>query len=302
MGLAELFDIYPAVFDGTYINQLDSVDPAPGVEDLIAQAGGTVYPSANAMAFADPRVKLSSRDVQSVLAGVGLLSGKAVSTLAKIQYQKRANGGIYNGNNVHVSLSSTVGFLYIEEFGAQQGAKEGADISLSYVALYDGTNAPLVVNINQALGGSPAVNAVHQLGPVVLEGAQLLGVQKWRFKTGIEFTVKGADGEQSARIGSITKQMAQIEIEGHNLTILNSTGFFKQKMTSGLTCYLQKVDPAQGAIAYGTGGHISLSATQGNYSVTGISGSKGDSAVSKITVNILNNAVSLNTNTTIVIP
>ena len=303
MGTPQLFEIYPAILDAVTLNQLDSVEPSPGVEELIAMAGGAIDPQVIAMAFAEPTLKISSRDLASVLAGVSPATGLAVSSQAKFQYERRLSGGIYQGDGNHVTLTSTLGQAWIEEFGCDQDAKEGADVSLSYAALYDGTNLPLVVNTGANLSGTPAANAVHALGPVVLEGAQLPGVTKVRVKTGNQYRVKRADGDLFARVGSIVKRGFTIEIECLNLTALATLGAFKYALSSGITCYFQKAVPGGGRVAYGTSQHISVNVTAGTYTIAGISGSKGEDALTRITVMAAGStSVAISTTAAIVIP
>lgn len=282
MSAPQLYGLYPSVIGAVTVNNIDSATPSPGVESIIRMVGGSVDPQLIAMAFADPQVKLASHDVQAILQGISAFNGLAFSAAA-VQYQARLQGGEFQGAGSHVKLTSTLGFAHVVDFGAVQDDKEGADININYWALFDGTNLPIVVNLAQSLTGSPAVTALHALGPVVLEGSQLVGVTKWRYTSGIEYRVKRGDGDLFARVGSIVARKPTIEIECLNLSVLGVLGAFQLAATSGVVCYLQKAVAGGGRVPYGTTGHIALTATAGKYKVTDIGVDKDGDAMSKIT-------------------
>lgn len=287
--MTDLHEIYPSkVVSGMttlYINGLDQVDPQPGIEVLEAMIGGSVDPQIIATAFAEPKVKITARDIGTILAGISITNGFSVTTSATFQFQKRLNGGVYTTGSNHISLTATGGLLYAEEFGAKQDDKEGADISLQFCPVFDGTNLPLVVNTAVALAGTPSVAALFALGPVIFEGAQIVGVQSVRVKTGIEVRFKRADGELFARNVSIVKRKPTIEIEllNHALAATLTLGG-TYPITDGITAYLQKAIPGGGRVDYATSEHISVTAAAGSYKLESMSGSKGEDAMLKLTV------------------
>lgn len=303
MGLPELHDVFPARFNSWSLNQVENQSYSPGVEAMMAQAGGTVDPALEAIAAVDPRWNFQSRDVQNVLQNVAAMTGLQITSGAKMQHQKRlqAGAGIFAGAGNHFVLSSTIGFLMIQEFGFEQNAKEGGDISLQFIALFDGTNAPVQVNVSQSLLGSPAVNAVHAMGPVLIEGTQVTGVQKWRFKTGLEAMIQAADGETASRIAAISKRAPSLEIDLINQSFLSSLsiGPFKRAISQPTTCYAQRVLAGGDRYAWNQSQHIAVAISEGTISCTDVSNSKGGNATTKITVMATNNNVSVTPATTI---
>lgn len=294
MGTPQLFDIFPAIFNGVggsfTLNHLENVDANPGLEQLLAMAGGSVDPQFLATATAEPTAKFTTRDLAQLLNGCPMMVGKRC-TAASLQFQRRVHGGTYDGTNVHVNLTATAGILYIEEFGAEQDSKQGADASVQFVATYDGANYPLVANVNQALTGSPAVNSVYALGPVFFEGAQLPGVTKVRVKTGIEIQQQRADGETVSRICVIQKRAPTIEIEALNLGILATTGTKQLPIDDGLTCFFQHCIFGGERYPANATEHISVAASQGVYKIENISGSAGSNATMRLTASITNNQI-----------
>ena len=301
----ELYEIFPAVFvnGGTTlaIQQLDSVEPDPQIQELIMRGGGSVDPLLIATAMSDPRIKMASRDIQTILAAVSISSGFYAATSGKIQYRQQANGSDYVSGSNHVTITSPLAYLYVEEFGAKQGDKEAGDISLTAVPLYNGTTIPLTVNVSQALTSSVAMNAVHHLGPVKIEGSWLGGVQSVRIKSGITVETKASDGLIFPTTCRIKERAPTIEIEAHNLSIMAAIGMNgTYPISSGFLSYLLKVVPGAGRYAADTSNHIATSVSSGVYKVTGITGSKAESAMGKITVMPTLNSMSINTATTVV--
>lgn len=289
--LPVLHDIWPPKFVSgattLYINGLDSLDPQPGIEALMAMAGGSVNPLLYATAFTEPKVKMTARDLQAILAGVSITNGWAIDTSATIPYEKRANGGDYAGAGTNFTLTGTQGLLYVEEFGAKQDDKEGADVVLTYCATWDGTNLPLVTNVSQNLTGTPGVAAIHALGPCNFQGiiGGLPGVTSVRVKTGIEVKFVRADGELHPRIVVIIKRVPTIEVELFNIPIANTLTLGSIiPLSSNFTCSFQKCVAGGARVPYATAEHVVVTVAAGAYKLESMSGNKTDNASLKLTV------------------
>ncbi len=302
--IPQLYGLYPAIIGGLVINNVDSVSPSPGVESIIRMAGGSIDPQFSAAAFAEPYVKIGAHDLQAILSNVSPVTGLPFNAAA-VQYEARSQGGIFKGNGNHVTLSSTLGCAWVNDFGATQDDKEGADINLTYACLYDGTNAPLVVNAAQNLTGSPTVNALHALGPVIFENQAggLVGVTKVRVNTGMEYRVKRSDGDLFARFGSFVKRAPTIEIDCLNLGVLGTIGPFKLPITNPLVVYFQKVLSGGGRVAYNVAQHVSVTISAGDYTIQEIPVDGDGDATTRITVAATGTAaLAFATATTITIP
>ncbi len=303
---APLHEIWPIKFVYTgpttlYANQLDNVELSPSIEALIARAGGALAPQAIATAQAENKVSFTSADVATLMAVLSFSLGLKV-TAATLQFEQRLNGGGYVSGSSHITMTSTGGLVYPKELTAKQGDKEGAKLSLDFCPFWDGTNLPVVVNSGQALAGTPAANATHALGPVIFEGAQVIGVQSVSCKSGIEVKFIFADGELYPREVVITALNPMIEIELLNVPFAATlTAGGLTPLSSGIICYFQKVIPGGGRVAIATAEHISVAATSGAYKLDSVSGSKGDNATVKLTV-MPAQALSMNAATAITIP
>lgn len=305
----KLHEIYPGVFTsgGTtfYLNGLDQVDPQPGIETLEAAIAGSLDPAFIATAFAEPKVNFGCRDAQTVLSNVGLMTGFDVTTLAKIQYQKRKNKGGYDSGSVHFNLTSTGGLLYVADFSVKQDDKEGTMINTVYCPIWDGSTYPLVANTAQALVGSPGVTSIHALGPVDFEGTVggLTGVQSTSVKTGIEVKFTREGGALFASMVTMTARKPVIEIELFNNELAATLTLGQTyPITTGFACYLQRAIPGGARYAYNQSQHIKASVSQGTYKLESLSGAKKDYSRLKLSVMPTNNNITLATATTIDLP
>jgi hypothetical protein len=276
---SDRYGIYPAIFDSFTANNLDSVNVSSDVETLVRRAGGDVPTTASALIGAANSVSLQSRDVHEVLTNAGptlSAGGLAVSTLAKMQYRQKGQTG-----SSHVTITSLGGFLYVTDFGAEQGSAEGADINFVYRALSVSGNAPLTINTGAAITGSPAVNSSFKLGPVSVKGSTI-NVQGWRLRTGMSYVAKPHSGLIHADEGTIDEEAYTIEIDTDDATLASTLSLGESaQITSGLTCYLRRIGYADA-----TSNHVKVTASSGTYVVQSLGGSGSGDATLRITVTL----------------
>lgn len=276
---SQRYGIYPALFDSLVANNLDSVEVSSDVQLLIRRAGGAVPTTSSAIIGAANSVSLQSRDVHEILTAASptnAAGGLAVSTLAKIQWRQKGESG-----SSHVTCTSTSGFLYVTDFGAEQSSNEGADINFVYRALSASGNAPLTINTGQALSNSPAVNSSFKLGPVQVKGSTI-NVQRWRLRTGISYVAKPHSGLIHADEGTIDEEAYTLEIDTDDAGVAATLSLGEaSSITSGVVCYLRRIGYADGASQ-----HIKVNSTAGTYVVQNLSGSGSGDASSRIIVTL----------------
>lgn len=276
---SQRYGIYPAVFDSYVANNLDSVEVSSDVELLIRRAGGDVPTTSSSIIGAANSVSLQSRDVHEVLTNASPTNsagGLAVSTLAKIQWRQKGQTG-----SSHVTCTSTSGFLYVTDFGAEQSSNEGADINFVYRALSASGNAPLTINTSQALSNSPAVNSSFKLGPVQVKGSSI-NVQRWRLRTGFSYVAKPHSGAVHADEGTIDEENYTLEIDTDDAGVAATLSLGETSaITTGVVCYLRRIGYADG-----TSQHVKVSSTAGTYVVQNLSGTGTGDATSRIIVQL----------------
>lgn len=269
---------FSAVFDSLTINDIVSVTPAANVKKIIAQGGGMVDMSLIAEQYREPTVKLAALNIGAIMTAVSATLGLAVASSAKIQYQLRADGGTFDAAANHISLSTAKGFLLPVSIRMEQDSEQGAQIELEFWPLVTSTNPPLIVNISQALTGTPAVAALFRLGPVGFEGSVLGGVKSVAVNFGLEYKPFRAGGQTGAAVGFIRKRNPTIEIETTNQRILSSIGFGISGISTGLTIGCAQIGYALTGL-----NHTKITMATGSYEITDAGYSGEGDAMAKIT-------------------
>lgn len=285
---------YPCSFDTTTINDVRSVAVNSAVTNMIAIPGGSIRAALVAMNFADPKITITTGDIQTILATCGVSTGQAVAAGAfEVQFQKRANGGIFAGSGSHVTLNGTDGFLYWTSITATQDAADGAEGTLELIPLSGGANpgytAPFAANVSQSLAGSPTINSRLALGPVYANGTQVVGVTRVTINPGLVIdSGTRADGAIFNTQVSATQGTPTIEIEVLNPAMNNTLNPFISAASSTSTVYFQKVAATGGGrVAFATAEHVSFSFTTGAWNVTGTNVSARGDATTTIMANIV---------------
>ena len=283
LGAMQNFVNCPAVFDALTGNHIKSLGFSSNVQKLVAMAGGSVDPKAIAEVVRENEIKITSGDIGTILTAVSVINGLAISSTGEIQWQQRADGGVYSGAGTHVTLNSTKGMLLPRTISSSQDSQEAATIELSYFALRVGTNAPFVVNVSQSLTGSPAVNTLYKQGPVVFENTLLQDIQDTNTDFGLTYEQFRGSGDIAASTGSITKREPKMEFTARNLELFYSIGGGLTPLTNGITQYYRRVGYGDAQAA-----HIAISLAAGAYEVMSVDGSEEKSVDKKVTVTGIN--------------
>lgn len=290
------FTGYPCVFGSLTIPDIVSVSPTPGVQKMVLTPDGAVQPGFAAVVAQDATIGLTCLNFGHLLT-IPLRSCLRVST-SLIQFQARQTGGTFAGGGGHVSLAGTIGDLYCESLQAQQDDQSGAAMALRFVPLFDGTNPLMSCLVNQNLVGNPRYQFVYKLGPTVVDGVQLRGVQSANYSTGINYSAKRGDGEIYPRIGSIVGLAETLEIGFDNLELINTIGFGAKAISSGVTQYFRRIGSAPS-----DNEHFSVTIHAGMLEITDASQSGQEDAGPRLMVTAArDNAAAVSYSTTAQIP
>lgn len=260
------FGGWPCTFDAVTLNNLTAVEPSANVSQSVLKAMGSKSVQFTADVTRAPTVRLTTRDILEALTNVnpvGSSYGLDVSTLSKIQYRNQGDSG-----SAHVTLSSLAGFLHITDFGASQGEEGGMDCNLQYFGLKVGSNPIFTPNVSQPLSGQTAVNSSFTLGPVILEGTELRGVQRSRVSTGIQYLTNLDNGRVEPTDGSVAADGFAFEVTTTQIELANSLGFGKSyPITSGVNLYFVQREPGQANYENSAARHILVKALSGSYTI-----------------------------------
>lgn len=278
--------LYTASLEGLTVDQISGCQVSTGVSNLVRTAGGALDPGIVNVSFADPTVRITTADLNTVMTSATLSAGLDITSAAEFQFQKRASGGTFASGTSHITINATLGFFYVESITVTQDTTTGAELNGTFVAHYDGTNDPLTISTSQAIVNSPALNNVYHLGGVKIGTTQIPGVQSLTIDTGIRYETRRADGEPYARIGSIMARNPSITLTTIQLDEASTYGLFGSALSSTLTCYFQEAAAGGTRTAQATTNHIAVTASAGELHATdvGVTGD-GDTVTSIMITN-----------------
>ncbi|QDT95552.1 hypothetical protein [Gimesia aquarii] len=294
IGEMQNYEVYPAVFDLLTVNHINSIDLSSNVQKLVAKAGGSVDVGRIAEVIRENEVQITSGDIGTILSNVSVTTGLKVETNARIQYQQREDGGVYKTTAEHVTINGTKGILIPRTISSSQDSQQGATIVLSFIPLRVGSNAPLIVNVNQSLSSVPAINTLYKQGPILFEGTLLKDIQDSQTDFGITFDQWRGSGDVAAERGSISDRQRKLEFTGRNLELSSLITLGAIPISSGITQYYRQIGFGDNEAQ-----HIAITFTAGTYEVTSITGQTGSNADLKV---MASGALSISVSTASTIP
>lgn len=285
-------NLAPKTTAGTvFIDQVSDFRLDPRIQEILQDSDGIVDPTFLATMYQDPRIRFSSSDLATVLAigsskvlinGI-LIDADETHAGAEYWFQKIAEGGTRASGSTHIKMTVKEGLLLLRSIQAAQGGV--AQMTFEQLIAYDGTNAPIVVAGSQALSGTPRVTNLHTLGPVVINGTRLEGIQDINIDTGIREVVQGADGLEFPTYLAIMQRQPLIVIRTTEVVSLSTFGISgaAQGATDSVI-YFRKLAEGGTRVAEATAEHISLSVDAGMIRVRDIGGAHGQPQMCQIEI------------------
>ena len=272
----ERFGIYAGRFvhagGSLDITQMEGDGASPEATKRRVRPGGSVDPAAIILSHAETMRRFRTSDLATLLATVSLTTGLACTGGSALWMQQRAEQGVFAAGSNHHSLTSALGFLYVEEISAAQDDENGASANCVYTALYDGSTLPFVVNSGVSLASAPTPAYVSQffLGGVYVGAAAFEGVQNVSIRPGVNFSTKRADGDVYPRKGSIVARDPEFRITCDKISNLSGVldNIYSNAPGSPLNCYFARGLPGSsaGRVARATTQHILIAASTGEWS------------------------------------
>ena len=276
MGVSGLYYPHAIKFpSGNAITQLLDVTPARNFRDLSERSASEAGPSFTGSETSAPDVTFSTSQLADLL---GQFSGNdpIIADLSggnvDIEYRKAADKGIRvaTASTAHVRARMQANAaLAWESFSADDGRT--ASIRSRLVAVFDGTNDPMAVSSGVALAATSAVQHLFTLGPVVVNGTQLNGVESVNWDNNSQYNELHGDGEDF---------LSHFSVDAYNPTIrvrLRDTATFatygsKGTALSALVVYLRKRLKSGINVPVATTEHIKVTAATGTIKPSNIGG------------------------------
>lgn len=282
MSVARAFTLYAASVNNTMIDQVTSFGISSGLEQFILSVDGGVDPTFAAVKSLVPKISLSTNAIASGL-GVAGMNAANITSDALFYFQKLADGGTRATGDSHLKMTVAKGMVFPRSISASHD--EPAEMSYEVLCLTDGGGAPVVIEKNQALSGTPVVDQLYVAGPVVINGTTLSGVKSINIDFGIKETVLASDGEVYPSFAGIMNRQPKISIDLFDLDVMADFGIagVPQGDTDTII-YLRKVAPGGTRVADATAEHIAFTIDAGHIGIGDSDAKPGDPATAKLEI------------------
>ncbi len=229
-----LYSVYPATFaDSTVTNvtmtQLREVSVDLGSSITKKKALGTVDTLSTSLHMADPRIRIGSGDMDTVLGDFGI-NGQCWDQGLTIPAIERSACSTFRTGSIEPWYISDLGYVYVDTISADQSSAEGVQAQLIYVPFWDGTNEIVrMTSGNDTAGGTaPVFSSWYWPGPVRwADNRRLDGVISWELQSNTTYQTKREGGEPWARRGAIRQRDYVVrvrtnKIDAHARSLLDS--------------------------------------------------------------------------------
>lgn len=274
--------IYAAHQGATIVDGVSEFNLDTDVNELIQAANGQVDPQFVALMGQAPKVSWTTSALARALAKIGI-GGYAIADDDEAVFflQAMAAGGTRAGTLSHLKLTLNEGIQVPRTLQGSQGGI--ATISYEAFATYDGTNDPVVLATSQTLTGSPTVDELFTVGPVVINGAVLDGIQDITIDFGIGELIQAANGQVWPEFAGIMGRQPVITIRTVDSLAIDTFGLTgtAQGATDSLI-HFRKLSEGGTRVADNVAEHIKITLDEGRITTRTVSGSQGSPIISEL--------------------
>lgn len=272
-----------AVYDaflgaGNNIRQVVRSSFAPNGNVIPAYQSGAVNPSEFYGGNARQEFNFESTDLAGILGALSLTSGLFLSSDAiTLPYNRRANGGTFEGASSHFALSATDGFAFVQSISGSQD-NPGVSANVSFLPQSsDGFTNPISTAKNTTLTAA-AFNTAYDFGPVYFGGVQVPQAVGWTVDPGMTIRARAFDGSLFPTRHYVVRVLPSITVVFEELDDVNDVfSDLFAAMTTAAVYARQLVDGAT-HLSDATAGHVKLSFATGITNVEQIAVDEGSSA------------------------
>lgn len=247
---------------GFQLNGLENVSINPNRRVTAVTSAGEISPSFIYFATAEPTISGSVSDFGTAISAgltptLALAGGSAsVSTLAVYGTQV-SNLGSVAGSSSHFTTTVSLGVMILRSIRASQGQKASAQVEVH--AIWDGTNDPLLYATNASLPSDCVLGYQYTLGPVYVDGSQLVGVKDVSVDMGITETKVQSDGNLYPTLIYTSKWEPKIMLTMTNAAAESTFGLTGSALSTGETSvYFQACSNMGTRIANNVASHVKL--------------------------------------------
>lgn len=245
-----------------FISELTDTTPKTNTDFITGFAAGHPQPLFKGVRGQRPDVTFRTPMVATALNAMGLFGYDASGGNTDLYYKKAADFGSRTAaaSSAHKRLRATQGLLYWRSLRVSH--QQDAELDCRLCLTWDGTNNPIVPAGSTALAGTSVGVEWFTLGPVMVNGSQLPGVQEVSIDLRLNVHERGSDGEIWPTFANIRDCNPIVTVKTLELDPWSALGLAGQPITS-LIVYLRKKAANGHNVANATTEHISFTATNG---------------------------------------
>lgn len=290
----ELWTLGQVALTGTgafTLSHITDFTPSPGIEQVVMGADGNVDPTFIAVPGVDPRFRLTTTMLATLLAkassafliqGLPFETGGAGLTGLDAYLLKHAQGGTIASGTVHKKISAVKGMLIPRAIQCAQGGNATMGLEVIPIST-DGATAP-VSHTDVTAPAATAVSELFTLGPVQINGSAVDGVQNVSIDPGLSVVVMGADGNPYRTFCGITARRPGVQFVTTKASCIDTFGWTGAALSATAVVYLRRYQ--QGSVVYGDGEsqHIKMTLTEGHVAWRDIPTRHGGQALATVSI------------------
>jgi len=262
MSVDKAYTLAQCSLDGTTIDGMQELGVEHGLGLQVAGADGDPFATYSAIAAVGSIITAGTSKVAVALAKfagseIKLYTGHT----AAFYFQALALGARRTAGSTHLKKTISTGIAIPRSLSVAQGGV--AQFSFDAVAIYDGTNNPILIADSQALPGTPTLDAQHTVGKVSVNGSQVSGIQSINKEFGITLFILSADGDPRPTFVAVKTIRPAIRVVTTDMSFAATLGNLGLKRSSTTVVYLQKRDQGATLVAANVAEHISFTMNEG---------------------------------------
>lgn len=260
-----------------------------GISDVVQSSDGEVDPRFAAAMTQAQSIRFRSTDIKAVLDLIGINGQKFQAghtyTSFSFYFRKRSSGGIYASTGNEFILSASTGLAIPVSVRAAHG--QVAEIEVEVFPVSDGTNPPLVADVNQSM---PAFafgpTQLWTCGPAIVNNTLVEGVQELTVDFDIRHEYVQGDGFPWPTQVSIKQRQPMMRFTTFHLDAVDDDviAVIGQPRSGNTRLFLRKKTEGGANVADGTAQHIRFDVAEGRIKMEDIGASHPESARTQVTI------------------
>lgn len=221
--------------------------------------------------------------------GMAVDSSLASYEAAELWFAKYADQGefeSFTAGTHHIKMSVHLGMLYWTAIDGRADSPDPAEVDVTLIVLSDGTNAPIMIEKDQAWGPTmPSPEVAFVAGDVWLNGVQKQ-VSSLRVSTGIQAARRKLTGGVYPTMCGIRQRRFTVEYGIPDLSELDDDspglGISGIAMTGVNRCFFQKITDDAMLVTPATAEHVRFDYTAGVHHAASVGLTSGTEAITPV--------------------